>query len=119
MGKWSNDSVMDAALDVIAGANTLLLTTSQPANRAAALSAALADVTVSSGDFSKSDGASGRMLTVASKVDFTVDTTGTPNHVCLIDGSDLLYVTTCTGQPLTAGNTVTTSSWTVQIDDPS
>ena len=118
MAKWSNDAVMDAALDVVASATTLLLTSSQPADRTDALAAALADVTVSSGDFAKSDGVSGRKVTVASKADFPVDTTGTATHVCLIDGTRLIYVTTCTSMAVTSGNTVTTSAWNVQIADP-
>jgi hypothetical protein len=33
--------------------------------------------------------------------------------------SALLYVTTCTSQALTAGNTVTVPAWDIEIADPS
>ena len=124
MAKWSNDDVMDGALDVIAAATTLLVTSSQPADRTAALAAALADIAVTpgdgNGDFTIADGdTSGRKVTVAQQADFPVDTSGTATHVCLIDGSRLLYVTTCTSQGLTAGNTVTVPAWDAEIADPS
>lgn len=35
------------------------------------------------------------------------------------DGSDLLYVTTCTSQSLTSGNTITFPAWDIEIADPS
>jgi len=46
--------------------------------------------------------------------------TGTANHVALLDvaNSRVLYVTTCTAQGLTAGQTVTFGSWDVEINDP-
>lgn len=120
MAKWANDSVMDAALNVVAGATTLLVCNAQPADRAAALAAALADVSVDSGDFTIADGdVSGRKVTVGIQEDIPVDTTGTATHIALITGSDLVYVTTCTSQGLTAGNTVTVPAWDVEIADPS
>ena len=124
MAKWANDSVMDAALDNVATATTLLVTSSQPADRVAALAAALADIAVTpgdgNGDFTIANGdTSGRKLTVAQQTDFPVDTSGTATHVCLIDGTNLLYVTTCTSQALTSGNTVTVPAWDIEIADPS
>jgi hypothetical protein len=47
-----------------------------------------------------------------------VDTTGTATHVALCDGTNLLYVTTCTSQALTAANTVNFPSWKIEIADP-
>lgn len=124
MAKWANDEVMNAALAEVAEATTLLVTSSQPADRTAALAAALADIAVTpgdgNGDFTIADGdTSGRKVTVAQQNDFPVDTSGTATHVCLIDGTRLLYVTTCTSQALTAGNTVTVPAWDVEIADPS
>lgn len=121
MSKWSNDSVMDAALDVIAGANQMIVCSAQPANRTEAVSTyALADVSMSSGDFAKANGdTSGRKLTVAQKSGIPVDNTGTATHIALVDGTNLIYVTTCTSQPLTAGNTITVNSWKAEIADPS
>lgn len=41
-------------------------------------------------------------------------------HDDVLDGANsrLLYVTTCTAQSLTAGQTVTFGSWDVEINDP-
>lgn len=121
MAKWANDSVLDTLLDKVATGNQILVTTSQPADRTAALAASLASTSLSSGDFTKSDSTSpaGRKTTVAQKSNITVSASGTATHVCIVDGTSLLYVTTCTSQSLTSGNTVTIPAWTVTISDPS
>lgn len=120
MAKWANDSVLDALLDKVATSTQLLVCSTQPTTRANALSSALASVTVSSGDFSKADGdPDGRTLTIAQKANLDVTASGTGNHIALVDGSSLLYVTTVTNpQSLTSGNTVTVQSWNVRIGDP-
>lgn len=120
MAKSVADSVLDAALDKIATATTMTLCSQQPTTRTEAITTyKLADVTVSSGDFTKANGdTSGRKVTVAAKSAVPVDTTGTSNHVALCDGTELLYVTTHTGQALTAGNTVNIGSWKAEIQDP-
>jgi hypothetical protein len=120
MAKWANDLMMDASLDYVAGATTMLVCSSQPVDRAAALAAALADVTMSGGDYTKANGdTSGRKVTVAQKSAVAIDTSGTATHVALIDGSTLRYVTTCTSQALTAGGTVTIPAWDIEVADPS
>lgn len=97
----------------------------EPANFAAANVGGgdfLGDVTMASGDFTISDGdTSGRKVAVASKSSVNVDNTGTANHVALLDtaNSVLLYVTTCTSQALTSGNTITFPTWDIEIADPS
>lgn len=119
--KWANDSVMDAALDKVATAIMLRVCSgaSNPADRAAAVTATLASIAVDSGDFAKSDGTSGRKITVAQQAGVSITGSGTQDAtcICLDDGTNLLYVTTCTTQPLTNGGTVTVPSWTVQIGD--
>jgi len=120
--KWANDSVMDAALDKVATATALRVCsgTSSPTTRAAAVTATLATAALTSGDFEKADGAtSGRKVTVAQKATITIDTSGDATCVCLDDGTDLLFVTTCTTQTLTAGGTVTVPTWSDTISDPS
>jgi hypothetical protein len=47
-----------------------------------------------------------------------VDTSGTATHVALCDATRLLYVTTCTSQALTSGNTVNIPAWDIEIADP-
>ena len=119
MAKFASTSVLDALLDKVGTATQLLVTTSQPATRAEALTAALATANLS-GAFAKSAGSpSGRKTTIAQQDNVPVTETGSATHVCLIDGTELLYVTTVTAQTLTSGNTVTIPSWTVTIPSPS
>jgi len=49
----------------------------------------------------------------------TVDSSGSAQHVALCSSDTLLYVTTCTAQQLTQGNTVTIPAWDIEIADPS
>jgi len=119
--KWANDDVMDAALDEIATSVMLRVCSgsSSPADRAAAIAATLASVTIDSGDFSKADGdSSGRKITVAQQSDISITASGDATCVTLDDGTLLQYVTTCTTQSLTSGGTVTAPAWDVEIGDP-
>lgn len=120
MSKWSNDSVLDAMLDKIATGTILTVCSAQPATRAEAVTTyKLADVVIDSGDFTKSNGSvSGRKVTIAQQDNADVDATGTATHVAVCDGSDVLYVTTCTSQVLTSGNKVTTPAWSIEVSDP-
>jgi hypothetical protein len=120
--KWANDDVMDASLDEIATSVMLRVCSgsSSPADRAAAIAATLASVTIDSGDFSKADGdSSGRKVTVAQQSDISITASGDATCVTLDDGTVLQYVTTCTTQSLTSGGTVTTPAWDVEFGDPS
>jgi hypothetical protein len=118
MAKFTNDVVLDAALDKIATATRMTLCSAQPANFAGIAAVQLADVTLDSGDFTKANGdTSGRKVTVAAQSGVNVDTSGTSNHVCLDDGTTLLHVTTHTGQVLTSGNTVNTGAYDVEFAD--
>ena len=120
MAKFLNDSVLDSLLDKIATGTQIIVNTTQPANRVAALSDALATASLSSGDFSKSDRTGGgRTLTIAAKSAIPVTATGNAQHVSIINATELLAVTTATAQVLTDGNTVTIPSWTASVSDPS
>ena len=121
MAKYANDLVMDAALDKVATSTILTVCTTQPTTRTEAVTTyKLADVVVDSGDFAKANGdVSGRKLTVAIQSSVPIDTSGTALHIALCDGTDLLYVTTCTSQALVSGNTVTVPAWDIEIADPS
>lgn len=119
MAKWANDLVMDAALDKIATATQLLVCTAQPSDRATALSTAVATQALT-GAFTKADGnTNGRKVTIAAQNGLTVAANGTATHVALIDGSSLLYVTTCTSQAVTSGNVINVPAWKIEISDPS
>jgi hypothetical protein len=79
---------------------------------------ALADVAMSAGDFAVADDTSGRKVTTTAKAAVPVDVTGSAQHVALVDATNLLYVTTCTPQTLTAGNTVDIPAWKINLQDP-
>ena len=118
MAKFANTVVLDALLDKIGTSTTLLVTTSQPADRTAALAAALASKTLSSA-FTKAAGTpTGRKTTIAQQSSVPVTATGSATHISLIDGTTLLFVTTVTAQTLTSGNTVTVPEWTITVADP-
>lgn len=126
MAKWANDAVMDAALDYIAdNADLLHVCTTQPADYSGIAAVELASVALTAGDgngdYTIANGdTSGRKLTVAQQASISVTATGTAQHIALSNGSDtLIYVTTCTGQSLTSGNTVTVPAWDIEIADPS
>lgn len=125
MAKAAHDDVMDGALLVIKNNVTRQVACSaQPTTFTEANATyALADVTMASGDFTIANGdTSGRKVTVAAKSGVLIDTSGTANHVALLDvtNSKLLLVTTCTSQALTANgsNTVNFPAWDDEIADP-
>ena len=122
MGKSVNDVVLDAALNYIKNNCTRMTACSQEPTTYTEGNAtySLADVTLASGDFTVANDTSGRKVTIAQKTGVTVDSTGTANHVALLDVSNtvLLYVTTATSQALTAANTMTFNSWKINIQDP-
>ena len=120
MAKSVHNDVLDAALNEIATANLMTACNAQPTTRTEAVTTfALADVAMTAGDYTNADGdVSGRKVTIGQKTGVTVDTTGTANHVALVDATVLLYVTTATSQALTATNTMTFNSWKIEIADP-
>lgn len=126
MAKWALDAVMDAALAVVATCDRLFVCSAQPSDYAdAATSKDLATVTLTAGDgngdYVIADDTSGRKVTIAEQASLTVDHSGDATHIALgTSGTTTLkYVTTCTTQTLTAGNTVTVPAWKVSIGDPS
>ena len=121
MGKSVNDLVLDAAFDVIDQSNIMIACSAEPTNRTEAVTTyALADaVMVADTDYTKANGdTSGRKVTMAAKSTINVDASGTATHVALCDGVNLLYVTTCTSQALTAGNDANFPAWDIEIADP-
>lgn len=119
MARKVADSVLDAALGKIATATSMIALDGEPADRAAALSGALATAALTSEDFTVTNGdVSGRKVTIGAQNGIEVDVSGDANHIALIDDSELLYVTVCSEQPLTEGNTVDFGAWKVEIADP-
>lgn len=121
MAKSAHDDVLDGLLNVIATGTILTVCSAEPTTRTQAVTTyALADVTIDASDFTKANGdTSGRKVTIAQQDAVPVDTTGTATHIAVCDASKLLFVTTCVSQSLTAGNTVTTPAWKVEVADPS
>ena len=121
MAKIVHNNVLDAALTYLGTASTIeCMCGTQPTTRTEAITTyALGTVAVSSGDFAVADAAGGgRQSTVASKASVAVSASGTANFVALVDGTNLLYVNTCTAQPVTSGNTATIGTWIVTLGDP-
>jgi len=123
MGKTVHNDVLDAALDKVATGNQMSACATEPTTRTEAITTnKLAIVAMTPGDgndYTVSDGdTNGRKVEVGAQTGVTVDSTGTADHVALVDASILLYVTTCTSQGLTAANTVDFPAWDIEIADP-
>lgn len=121
MAKSVHDDVLDGAFDVLDQADLMTVCSSEPTTRTEAITTfKLADVAMTPNtDYTKANGdTNGRKCTVAAKSGVSVDSSGTATHVALVDATRLLYVTTCTSQALTSGNTVNFPAWKVEIADP-
>lgn len=120
MGKLVHDDVLDGAWNVLNSANLLTVCSTQPTTRSHAITSyKLASVAVSASDFTNANGSSGgRKCTVGAQNSVAVDATGSAEHVALVDGTRLLYVTTCTKQTLTKDNKVNVPAWKATIADP-
>jgi hypothetical protein len=132
VGKWSNDGVMDAALSYVKTngkkmyvCTTAISSASVPNYTKITVSAALtgaismaslASVSLAAGD------TSGRKLTVPQAASVAVTASGTAARICLVNSAGsgtVTYITTCTSQSLTSGNTVTIPSFDIEVRDPS
>jgi hypothetical protein len=124
MAKSVNNDVLDAALNVVKNSGTrLAICSAEPTTYTQAMTTyALAVATIDSTDFTGPvDGdTSGRKLTVNQIESIMVDATASATHIALCKSgtSTLLYVTTCTSQVLTVGNTVTVPAWDIELADP-
>ena len=121
MAKFTDDSVLDAALDDIATCVNMNICTSQPANYAAIAGASVCSVVLTAGDgngdYTIANGdTSGRKLTVLAQSG-TADGTGTVDHVCLDDGVTLKHVTTVTAQAVTNGNGFNVAAYDIEFAD--
>ncbi len=120
MSKFASSDVLDGSLNIVRAATRMVATAGQPATYAAADSGRLAEAALVSGDFSLAAGdISGRKVTIAAKSGLAVVAAGTADHVALLDGTRLLYVTTCPAQLLVSGGTVSIAGWSIEIGAPS
>lgn len=122
MGKQAPDATIDAMFDYLDQSNIMHVCSAEPANYAGIAAVSLADVALTPDtDFTKANGdSSGRKVTVAAKNGVPVDASGTATHIAIARSADstLRYVTTCTSQALTGGNTVNIPAWKVEVADP-
>lgn len=127
MAKRVGAMVLDAALNYIKNnCNRMTACSQEPTTYTEGNTTYnLAQQAMVSGDFTVAAGDGGgtsRKVTVAAKSGVSVTGAGTQNatHVALLNttGSELLYVTTCTQQALTNGNTVNFPSWKIEIASP-
>lgn len=122
MGKVAPDATIDSYFDYIDQCNIMHVCSAEPANYAGIAAVSLADVALTPDtDFTKANGdTNGRKVTIAAKTGVTVDNSGTATHVVLARTTDstMRYVTTCTSQALTAGNTVNFPAWDIEVADP-
>jgi len=127
MGKFVPDATIDAMLDVIAdGVSEINICSTQPTTFAEANATyELGSVTVTAGtagaDWSIANGdTSGRKLTLAQQTGVSITTSGSAQHIAGTNGTDTLYfVTTCTTQSVTSGNTATINAFDIEILDAS
>jgi hypothetical protein len=129
MAKWQNDLILDAAIAYItANVTQETVCSAQPTTYAEATTTydggaskyCLAKKTgLTSGSFTgpANGDINGRKITVNQQAAITVDASANATHIALCSGSVLIYVTTCTSQALTAGNTVTVPVWDIEFAD--
>lgn len=140
--KWNNDTMLDSALKWVSGdaISTLGATRmfvcrkkaddSPPSTYAQASTTSddtdnalcLATIEIDTGDFGDPEAATGggRKIQVAQQADASVAATGSADYIVLANHTSsgtLMYITTCTAQTLTSGNTVTVPAWYITIDD--
>jgi len=119
MAKSLDNTVIDAALTVVAGSTNITVCSADPVNFAGIAAVALATTTLAGGDFTIADGdVSGRKLTIAEQATVTIDATGTATHLAHDDGATLLALTTTTSLSLTSGGTVDIPLHKLEIADP-
>jgi hypothetical protein len=118
MGKFVNDAALDAALNYIASnATEMYVCTSQPTDRATAISTKLTAVVAPTFTAIVDGPVSGRKLPVVAKTGVSITASGNGTHIALCSGTTLLAVTTCTLQALVSGGTVTIPLWNAILPD--
>lgn len=126
MGKLVPDAQLDAMLLIlIANTDRIDVCADTPttyANSTTGGAFSLGNVAVTAGvgaDWSQAAGdTSGRKVTLAEQTGVSVTDSGTATHIAGTDGTATLYfVTTCTSQVVTAGNTMTINTFDIELAD--
>jgi hypothetical protein len=98
-------------------ASVMMICASAPQSYSAAANQPnkIVSANVSGADFTVASGASGPTLTVGAKNSQAIEGSGSGTHVALVSTSAtrLLYVTNCSAQVLSSGNTVNIGSWVI------
>lgn len=122
MAKRAPAATIDVMFDYVAQCDRMSVCSGEPANYAAISGVTLATVNMTPNtDYVKAAGdVSGRKTTVAAKNGVNVTGTGTATHIVLWLSTDstMRYVTMCTSQALTSGNTVNIPAWKIEVQDP-
>ena len=119
MSKSVPDTIMDAALDAVAGSTRMDVTSD--VGTPTDLTNTLANVAMAGGDFVKAVGDAGagsRKVTMGAKAGVSVTGDGTPLHVVLTLTAVIKLITTCTGPDLTNGSSVDFPAWKYEIGIP-
>lgn len=129
LSKWVHSSVQDGGTDVIQAATSVQEVvckggadgTTMPTTRAEVLGATFALAIKASGiTFTGQTGAAGasRVLAVDAQAGVSVTASGDAKLICIIDGTNILAITTCATQTLTSGNTVDIPAWNITVAQP-
>lgn len=123
MAKQAPDATIDSMFEYVDQCNIMHVCSAEPADYAGIAAVSLASVALTPDtDFTKANGdTSGRKVTVAAKSGVSVTASGNATHIAIARSTDttLRYVTTCTLQALTSGNTVNVPAWKIEVADPS
>jgi hypothetical protein len=120
LGKTCPDAILDLTLDGIALSTEMLVCTGSPLDFATARSSALVRFALTSGCLVKNDDTSGRKLTVSAKTSGSITGNGLVETVVLSSSADstFRYSTSCSSQTLNSGGTLDTSSFKINLQDP-
>ena len=122
MAKWASDPlILDLILERVDDSILMCICSAQPNTRNEAVTTyALTTIAMSASDFTIANGvSSGRRVTVAAKNGAVLTASGNANHVALVDGGNLLYVSTISNaQDVLSGNIISTLAWDIEISDP-
>jgi hypothetical protein len=116
MAKATNLTKIDTYLNSLEG-NRVLVCAGQPVSRADALTKALNDEAhansiISGANYTLANGdTSGRKNTLGAISGVSFNASGTGDHIAIIDGTDLLDVTTMPSKAITSGDTGDIAAW--------
>ena len=122
MAKVLDDSVLDAALTLLATSTHLTFCSTQPADYEGIAAVTLAAATLTAGDgqgdYVIADHTSGRKLTVGAQTGMVPSADGTITYATLDDGTTLLAATPVTSQAVTTLQSWDSPAFIIALPDP-